>query len=162
VNFVSSVTSEMELVWQVTAQGEFVFSRTAGSSFSVTILLQDIKASGYHNMTTCVFLVADSLFLSTVHTRPQGHFWPIRKLYTTINFLTYEGCREGIRPFWISREPVMWPWCNLAASQRRPYCASVSSYPPVRLVSQQWHAVDWACVLCERRIRKFPPFQRQF
>jgi len=37
----------------------------------------------------------------------------------------YEGWPENIRPFWISREPVAWPWCNLAASQRRHYCASV-------------------------------------
>jgi len=28
--------------------------------------------------------------------------------------------RESIQPFWISREPFSWPWCNLAASQRRP------------------------------------------
>jgi len=32
---------------------------------------------------------------------------------------------------WISREPVAWPWHNLAASQRRPYCASVNSHSPV-------------------------------
>ena len=36
----------------------------------------------------------------------------------------------------------MWPWCNLAASQRRPYCASVNSHSPV----------DWASVLCDRHI----------
>jgi hypothetical protein len=46
----------------------------------------------------------------------------------------------------------MGPWCNLAASQRRPYCASVNSHSPVGLVSRQWEAVDWACVLCDRRI----------
>ena len=64
----------------------------------------------------------------------------------------YEGCPESIQPFWISREPVAWPWCNLAASERRPYCASVSSHSPVGLVIRQWDAVDWACVLCDRRI----------
>ena len=64
----------------------------------------------------------------------------------------YEGCPESISPFWISREPVAWPWCNLAASQRRPYCASVNSHSPVGLVSRQWDAVDWGCVLCELRI----------
>jgi hypothetical protein len=63
-----------------------------------------------------------------------------------------EGCPESIQPFWISREPVAWPWCNIAASQRRPYCASVNSHSPVGLVSRQWDAVNWACVLCERRI----------
>jgi len=44
---------------------------------------------------------------------------------------------------------VVWPWCNLATSQRRPPCASVNSYPPAGLVSRQWDAVDWACVLCD-------------
>ena len=53
----------------------------------------------------------------------------------------------------------MWSWCNLTASQRRPYCASVKSHSPVGLVSRQWDAVDWACVLCDRRIYKSPPFQ---
>jgi len=41
------------------------------------------------------------------------------------SLMLYEGCRESTQPFWISREPVRWPWCNLAASQRRPYCASM-------------------------------------
>ena len=45
-----------------------------------------------------------------------------------------------------------WPWCNLAASQRRPYCASVNSLFPVGLVSRQWDAVDWACVLGDYHI----------
>jgi hypothetical protein len=30
------------------------------------------------------------------------------------------------------------------------------------LVSRKWDAVDWACVLCDRRIHKSPPFQRRF
>ena len=64
-----------------------------------------------------------------------------------------EGCPESICPFWISREPVAWPWCNLATSLRRPYCSSVNSHSPVGLVSRQWDAVDWACVLCDRRIQ---------
>jgi hypothetical protein len=59
---------------------------------------------------------------------------------------TFEGSPESIRPFWVSRELVAWPWCNLAASQRRPYCASVG------LVSWQWDAVDGACLLYDRRI----------
>ena len=45
----------------------------------------------------------------------------------------------------------MWPWGNTGASQRR-HCASVNSYSPVGLVSRQWDAVEWACVLCDRRI----------
>ena len=67
-------------------------------------------------------------------------------------YFEYEGCPESIQPFWISREPVAWPWCNLAASQRRPYCASVNSHSPVGLVNWQWEVVDWACVLSDRCI----------
>jgi len=37
----------------------------------------------------------------------------------------YEVCPESIQPYLISRGPVAWPWCNLAASQRRPFCTSV-------------------------------------
>jgi len=47
---------------------------------------------------------------------------------TNIKFIDaqqYEACPESTQPFWISRKLVMWPWCNLAASQRRPYSASV-------------------------------------
>jgi len=29
----------------------------------------------------------------------------------------YEGRPESIQPFWVSRELVAWPWCNLAASR---------------------------------------------
>ena len=72
------------------------------------------------------------------------------------------GCPERILPFWTSLEPVTWPWCNLAASQRRPYCASVNSHCPVGLVSRQWDAVDWACVLCDRRIQQWPSEQISF
>ena len=77
-------------------------------------------------------------------------------------YYCYDGCSESIQPFWISREPVAWPWCNLAVSQRRPYCATVNSHSPVGLISRQLDAVDWACVLCDRRIHKPPTFQRQF
>jgi hypothetical protein len=65
----------------------------------------------------------------------------------------YVKCPASVRPFWISREPGAWPWYNLAASQRRPYCASVNSHSPVGLVSRQWDAVDWSCVLCDRGIQ---------
>ena len=79
-----------------------------------------------------------------------------------LNWTIYEGCPESIQPFCISREPTAWTWCNVAASQRRPYCASVNSHSPVGLVSRQWDAVDWACVLFDRLIHKSPPFQRRF
>ena len=65
---------------------------------------------------------------------------------------TYVGCLESIHPFWISQELVAWLWCNLAASQRRPYCPSLNSHSPVGLVSRQWDATDWACVLSDCRI----------
>ena len=65
----------------------------------------------------------------------------------------YEGCQESIQPFWISRKPVKWPWWNLAASRRRPYCASLNRHSLVGLVSRQRDAVDWVCVLCDRRIQ---------
>jgi len=69
-----------------------------------------------------------------------------------LSWRTCEGCPESIQPFWISWERVAWPWCNLALSQRRHYCASFYSHSPVGLVSRQWDALDWACVLCDRRI----------
>jgi hypothetical protein len=64
----------------------------------------------------------------------------------------YEGCLESIQPFWISRLLIAWPRCILAASQRKPDCASVNSHSPMGLVSQQWDSVDWACVICDRPI----------
>jgi hypothetical protein len=64
----------------------------------------------------------------------------------------YEGRLVSTGPFWISREPVAWPSCNLAASQRRHYCASVNSHSPMGLVSWQWDAADWVWVLRDHRI----------
>ena len=72
------------------------------------------------------------------------------------------GCPVSIQPLWMSREPVAWPWCNLAACQMRPYCASVNSHSLMGLVSRKWDAVDWVCVLCDGRIHKSPAFQRRF
>jgi hypothetical protein len=66
---------------------------------------------------------------------------------------TYEGCSESIQPFWISLELSAWPWCNLTASQRRPYCSSFNSHSPVGLVRRQWDAVEWDCILCDHRIQ---------
>jgi hypothetical protein len=85
-----------------------------------------------------------------VHVRGYENFKWHRHLQALC--VTYEGCSESICPLWISVEPVAWPLCNLATSQRRPYCASVNSHSPVGLVSRQWDAVDWACVLCDCRI----------
>jgi hypothetical protein len=102
-----------------------------------TILRQHFPISYFGLFLCCVFVDKDN------------------KLYKMHG--TYEGCPESIRPFWISREPTIWPWCNLAPSRRRPYCASVNSHSPVGLVSRQWDAVDWVCVLCDRRIHKDRP-----
>jgi len=77
--------------------------------------------------------------------------WPVSVIKISELPIAYDGCLESIEPFWISREPEAWPWCNLAASQRRPYCAYLKSHSSVGLVSRQWDAVDWACVLCDRR-----------
>jgi len=74
----------------------------------------------------------------------------------------YEACPESIQPFWISQELVRWPWCNLAASHRRSYCTSMNSCSPTGLVSQQWGAIDSACVLCDHHIHKSSHFQRWF
>jgi len=63
-----------------------------------------------------------------------------------------KGYPETIWSFWISSEPIAWPWCILTASQRRRYCVSVNSHSPMGLVSQQWDANDWTCVLCDRCI----------
>ena len=82
--------------------------------------------------------------------------------YIYIYIYIYESCPERIQPFWISREPVARPWCNFAANQRRPYCASVNIHSPVGLVIRQWDAVDWACVLCDRRHSQWPSEQISF
>jgi hypothetical protein len=73
-------------------------------------------------------------------------------LKVSSEWVKYKASPVSSQPFWISQEQVTWPWCNLAASQRRPYCASMNSYSPVGLVSRQWGTTDWACVLCDHRI----------
>jgi len=81
-------------------------------------------------------------------TVPHGHlqlrhaFW-----LWIIQNITYQEMKENIQPPWISREMFTFPWCNLAASQRRSDCTSLNSQSPVDLVSLQWDAVDWSCVM---------------
>jgi len=87
------------------------------------------------------------------HKHTYIHTYAQTYAHTFTHSYIYEGCPESIQPFWISRELVVWPWCNLAASQRRPHCASVNIHSPVGLVSRKWNAVDRACVLCDRHIR---------
>jgi hypothetical protein len=65
--------------------------------------------------------------------------------FPTFIKLLYVGGLSGKYPsILISREPVRWSWCNLAASQRRPYCASMNSHSPLGLVSRQWDTIDQA------------------
>jgi len=61
-------------------------------------------------------------------------------------------CTTRIQALRISRDSFAWPSCNLVASQRRPYCASVKSHSSLGLLSRQGDAVDLAGVLCDRRI----------
>ena len=105
--------------------------------------------------------------LLSIH-RPTSHFVQIYRMFSACFFsehtrhslwfalvgqcTEYEACPESIQPFWISREPFVWPWCNLAASDWTPYCAPLNSHSSVGLVSRQWDAVDLACVVCDHRI----------
>ena len=85
-------------------------------------LIEGWKCEGCHTMSTIKLL--PTFGKGTMPLSSSGSCW------------RFKACPESIRPFWISREPVAWPWCNLAASQRRPYCASVNSHTPVGLVSR--------------------------
>ena len=113
-------------------------------------LVTNIEAVLYYKYRVFVWL----LFFYCSSREHSSLYPEIRRLSLgdVCMYVCTGGCPESIRPFWISREPVAWPWRNLAASQRRLYCASVNSHTPVGLVSRQWDAVDWACVLCDRRL----------
>jgi hypothetical protein len=73
-----------------------------------------LKAVSNHNITI------------TQHLLSGGQCSSVPSCFHTV-MTTYMGCPESIRPFWISREPVACPLRHLAASRRRPYCASVES-----------------------------------
>jgi hypothetical protein len=81
---------------------------------------------------------------SQVHWRHSTDYFRIRCL-VHLSCKTRGMSGKFSSHFEYVHESIAWPWCNLAASQSRPYCASVG------LVSRQWDAVDWACVLCDRR-----------
>ena len=91
---------------------------------------------------------------ATIRLRAVSAFsWTPRSIVNHhVEIMVYEVCPESTQPFWISPEPVTWPWCNLAARQRRTYCAPMNTHSPVGLVGRQWDAVEWACALCGRRI----------
>jgi len=61
---------------------------------------------------------------------------PVRKVWSHFEYI--ENRSRGLDVIW---QPPP-----------RPYCALMNSHSPVGLVSWQWDAVDWACVLCDRRI----------
>jgi hypothetical protein len=80
-----------------------------------------------------------------------SHVW-ITQYHKIITFrLLYEAYPQSIQPFWVSREPVACPWCNLAASQRRSYCASVNSQSAVRHHWLSWCTVWLAFVRMSER-----------
>ena len=124
--------------------------KTQGSAVRLHLSkLQKIVFGSYtvqHNTSVLMFrrnlMRPSSGWLKAIYTR---------ELNSTVLEI-YDYCPESIKPFWISRELVAWPWCNLAASQRRPYCACVNGHALVGLVSRQWDTVEWTCVLCDCRI----------
>jgi hypothetical protein len=67
----------------------------------------------------------------------KNHFFVTSDISTTTQLLIYVGCPESIQPFYISQESIAWPLCNLAASQRRSYCAFMNNHSPMGLVSWQ-------------------------
>jgi hypothetical protein len=87
----------------------------------------------FSNVNVCVLVLVSSAAFQC------GHLDSRRDPVTCSE--ANKGCPEHIHPFWISREPVAWPWCNMAASLMRPYSASMNSHSPVGLVSQQWDSV---------------------
>jgi hypothetical protein len=106
---------------------------------------------------------ASSLLSATILWVRYFQFrWLSKHLINKVVISAYVGCPESIQPFWISREPVAWPWCNLAGGQRRPYCTTVKSHCPVGLVIRQWDAVDYACILCDRRTQQWTSEQISF
>lgn len=60
---------------------------------------------------------------------------------------------KSIQPFWISREPIGSPCCNLASNHRGPYCASFIGHFSLGLSNQQQDATEWCCVLWPSPLR---------
>ena len=72
------------------------------------------------------------------HTHTHTHSGRHRNTEWEANTARAQQCIRGLSvkypAFWISRKRGAWPWCNLAASQRRPY--SVPSWTLSRGASQ--------------------------
>jgi len=67
----------------------------------------------------------------------------------------------SIQPFWISGEPVAWPWCNIGQSEEILLCLreqSLSRWARQSAVRRRWLSL---CT-CDRSIQKSLPFQRRF
>jgi len=80
----------------------------------------------------------------------RGTDLPLRYCLSPLNVSRLSGKYPSILN--ISRTvhvALMW----LGSQSEETYSASVNSHSPVRLVIRQWDAVDWACVLCDRRIQ---------
>jgi len=77
-----------------------------------------------------MFLFKTTSFVSKEETLVQAGGIQELQSWGIHSTLPHAGCPESVRPFWKSREPVAWPWCNLAASQRRPQCSSANSPVP--------------------------------
>jgi len=114
------------------------------------------KSNGFPCFKCRVFLTF-KLFLWKTNTKNWSQIVRTCCFSAILQSGTTRPVRKSIQPFWTSREPVAWPWCNLVASLRRPYYASMNSHSPLGLISRQWDAVDWACVLCDRLFHIYRP-----
>jgi hypothetical protein len=107
-----------------------------------TQFMGKIHLLGFQLHSTFHFILFCNIIYAVVFRK--DHYYTVGNNFQT----KYESCPESIQPIWISQELVVRPWCNMAVSQRRPYCASMNSHSPMGLVSRQWDA----CVLCDCRI----------
>jgi hypothetical protein len=74
------------------------------------------------------------------------HTRPVRKVFSHFEYL--ENRSRGLDVTWqpVRGDLTVHPWIVTL----------------VGLVNRQWDAVEWACVLCDRRSHKSPPFQQRF
>ena len=93
----------------------FLITKVHGVRWRKTIIFNSSPCTENHASRTC----------EHSDQQPQGNhedsfriffLLEIRVIEIGYALWVYEGCPESIQPFWISREPVAWPWCNLAAS----------------------------------------------
>ena len=68
----------------------------------------------------------------------------------------YNGSLKWIRQLWISREPVAWPWYNLANNHRVIYFTCMNRLFSGGLLNYQVDTIEWACILYDSLIPKWP------